>query len=102
MIGVANGRCFGGGIPAFPPADIADGMMDIMLTKKLRRRQIIPVLGKLLKGMHENHPYVQFLKAKEVTFHFDRPTPASADGEVMEKTEFSVAVRPGALNVVVP
>ncbi len=102
MINVANGAYFGGGIHAFPPASPVDGYLDVMLVRDLKRRQILPVLPKLIRGGHVGHPYVEFLRCKEVSFSFAEETPMSADGEVFAKRAFTARVLPGALWLSVP
>lgn len=73
-----------------------DGYLDVMLVRDLKRRQILPVLPKLIRGGHVGHPYVEFLRCKEVSFSFAEETPMSADGEVFAKRAFTARVLPGA------
>jgi diacylglycerol kinase (ATP) len=102
MINVANGAYFGGGIHAFPTASPTDGLLDVMLVRDLKRRQILPVLPKLIRGNHVGHPYVEFLRCREVSFSFEKDTPMSADGEVFTREAFTARVQKGALLVSVP
>ena len=84
MICVCNGRYYGGGFNPVPDADPTDGMLDVLLVKKVSRLQVPAVIGKYKNGRYAELPQlVRHFRTKEVTIHCDKPTPVNVDGEVL-------------------
>ena len=102
MVGIGNGKFIGGGIPVFAPAETDDGYLNLMLANNLTRRQLIPVMGILMRGKHENHPYVRFFKVKSAVFQFEESIPCSADGEMMHRQSFTAQIMERAIDVILP
>ena len=84
MICVCNGRYYGGGFNPVPDADPNDGMLDVLLVKKVSRLQVPAVIGKYKNGRYAELPQlVRHFRTKEVTIRCDKPTPVNVDGEVL-------------------
>ncbi|MFV0412592.1 MAG: diacylglycerol/lipid kinase family protein [Oscillospiraceae bacterium] len=49
---VCNGQTYGGGYRAAPEADLQDGVLDIILVKKISRLSIAGIIGKYKQGKH--------------------------------------------------
>lgn len=49
---VCNGQTYGGGYRAAPMAKLNDGVLDIILVKKMSRLRIAQIIGKYKKGQH--------------------------------------------------
>lgn len=47
-----NGRYYGGGFKPSPAASITDGLIDLMIVKKVSRLKFIALVGKYKKGKH--------------------------------------------------
>ncbi len=91
---VCNGRFYGGGFNPIPDADPADGMLDVLLVKKLSRAQIPAVIGKYKNGRYkELGSYATYYRTNRVVIHCDKPTPVNVDGELRtaQVVEMSVA-----------
>ena len=83
MICACNGRYYGGGFNPVPFADPCDGMMDVLLVKKVSRLQVPVVIGKYKAGRFQELPHlVRHFRVKELTIHCDKPTPINLDGEL--------------------
>ena len=83
MICACNGRYYGGGFNPVPFADPCDGMMDVLLVKKVSRLQVPAVIGKYKAGRFRELPHlVRHFRVKELTIHCDKPTPINLDGEL--------------------
>ena len=83
MICVCNGRFYGGGFNPVPEADPTDGLLDVLLVKKVSRLQVAGVVGKYKAGRYRELPQlVRHFKTKEVTIHCDKPTSINLDGEL--------------------
>ena len=94
MICVCNGRFYGGGFNPVPTADPADGMLDVLLVKKVSRLQVPAVIGKYKGGRYQELPeLVRYFRTDSVKITCDKPTAINLDGELRmaEVIEMSVA-----------
>ena len=93
MICVCNGRYYGGGFNPVPEADPADGLLDVLLVKKVSRLQVPGVVGKYKDGRYKELPHlVRHYRTKNVKVICDKPTPISLDGEIRTAAEISISV----------
>ena len=91
---VCNGRYYGGGFNPVPEADPADGLLDVLLVKKVTRAQVPLVIGKYKDGRYkELSQLVRHLRVKELKVRCDKATPVNLDGEVRmaQVVDFKVA-----------
>ena len=83
MICVCNGRYYGGGFNPVPTADPSDGLLDVLLVKKVSRMQVPLVIGKYKDGRYAELPeLVRYFKTRSVKITCDKPTPINLDGEL--------------------
>ena len=83
FICVCNGRFYGGGFNPVPEADPTDGLLDVLLVKKVKRMEIPGIIGKYKSGRYQELPeYVRHLKTDSIKIICDRVTPVNLDGEV--------------------
>ena len=81
---VCNGRYYGGGFNPVPEADPADGMLDVLLVKKVSRAQVPSIIGKYKDGRYAELPdLVQHFRTKAIKITCDKPTPVNVDGEAI-------------------
>ena len=93
MICVCNGRYYGGGFNPVPEADPTDGMLDVLLVKKVSRLQVAGVVGKYKAGRYKELPHlVRHFRTKKVKIICDKPTPINLDGELRTATEITMSV----------
>ena len=91
---VCNGRFYGGGFNPVPEADPADGMLDVLLVKKVSRAQVPFIIGKYKNGRYkELSDIARYIKTDRVKIICDKPTAINMDGEmrVAQTVEMSVA-----------
>ena len=80
---VCKGRFYGGGFNPVPEADPADGLLDVLLVKKVSRLQVPLVIGKYKGGRYAQLPQlVRHLRTKELKIRCDKATPINLDGEL--------------------
>ena len=80
---VCSGRYYGGGFNPVPEADPADGMLDVLLVKKVSRTQVPFLIGKYKNGRHrELSEVARYIKTDRVKITCDKPTPINMDGEL--------------------
>ncbi|MBQ3543154.1 MAG: diacylglycerol kinase family lipid kinase [Oscillospiraceae bacterium] len=94
FICACNGRFYGGGFNPVPEADPTDGMMDVLLVKKVSLLQVPGIIGKYKNGRYRELPdLVTHYRTDKVTVRCDKPTPINLDGELRtaQTAEFSIA-----------
>lgn len=94
MICVCNGRFYGGGFNPVPQADPTDGILDVLVVKSVKRRQVPGVVGKYKNGRYRELPeLVRHISTNKLTIICDGPTAVNLDGELRhaERLEISVA-----------
>ena len=80
---VANARYYGGGFYAIPDAQPDDGLLDILLVKKLRLWQIPTALAKYKAGRYkELGSIARHIRTDRITIRCDRESPINLDGEI--------------------
>ena len=80
---VCNGRFYGGGFNPVPEADPADGMLDVLLVKKVSRMQVPMVIGKYKDGRYAELPHlVRHVRTDKLRIRCDKATPVNLDGEL--------------------
>ena len=83
MICACTGRFYGGGFNPVPDADPTDGMMEVLLVKKVSRLQVAQVVGKYKKGLYKNYPQlIRHFRTDHLRITCDKPTPINLDGEL--------------------
>jgi YegS/Rv2252/BmrU family lipid kinase len=101
-VAVANSGVFGGGMYLVPGASMDDGLLDVVLTEASPKRKYLAGLPRVFKGTHVDDPALTFLRAREVSFHADRPFTAFADGDPIVDLPATFRVVPRSLRVLVP
>jgi diacylglycerol kinase family enzyme len=93
LICVCNGRYYGGGFNPVPTADPTDGLLDVLLVKKVSRLKVSAVIGKYKSGRYPELPdIVRHIRTKAVTILCDKPTPINLDGELRMAQEVKMSV----------
>ncbi|MBO5317881.1 MAG: diacylglycerol kinase family lipid kinase [Oscillospiraceae bacterium] len=94
LICACNGRFYGGGFNPVPDADPTDGLMDVLLVKKVSRWKVLEVIGKYKDGKYGELPaLVRHFRTGRVRILCDGPTPINLDGELRtaREVEFRIA-----------
>jgi YegS/Rv2252/BmrU family lipid kinase len=101
MLAAANGETYGGAFRLAPGADIADGMLDLMVADRLSRAGILGFIPHAIRGTHVGRRGITFLRARRVRVEAEQPLVVHADGEILERaaTRLDIEVLPGALLV---
>lgn len=109
---VCNARHYGGGYNAAPYATLDDGMLDVILVKKISRLLIASIIGKYKKGIHLQQgavapalqKYMTYVRAREVLIQplGTEPFILNVDGECGPAPRLYARVLPGAARFVLP
>ena len=93
MVCVCNGRYYGGGFYAVPEADPRDGILDVLLVKKVTRSQVPGLIGKYKAGRYKELPeYITHYRTDHLEIHSPTPTAVNLDGELKMETDIHMAV----------
>lgn len=98
VIAAANGGIIGGGIPIAPDARADDGLMDIVIVDKIKKRHLIPRLAGLMKGKILTFPETHCFRASSISFSAPGMR-LNADGEILAESAVSARILPGALMI---
>ena len=94
LICACNGRFYGGGFNPVPDADPTDGLLDVLVIKKVSRLQVAKVIGKYKNGQYKQLKHlVRHFRTDKVRIFCDKSTPINLDGELRtaQTVEMSVA-----------
>ena len=112
MAAVCNGVSYGGGFRAAPLARMDDGLLDLVLVKKVSRLRIARVVGMYKAGEHfhngrirpELADVISFTRAKQAEIHSmdGQPVIINVDGECQPALKLETAVLPAAGRAALP
>jgi len=88
MISVANGTQYGGGFKVAPDAKIDDGLLDIVLIKKIHPIKRLFYVPKVEKGKHMHLDVVEHVRTSDLIVEYDTVILVHMDGEVFEAKKF--------------
>jgi diacylglycerol kinase (ATP) len=101
LVAVGNGPSYGGGMLVLDGAVIDDGLLDVLVLRKISRPELLRVFPKVYTGAHLEHPAVEVRRARRVTLAAPNIV-AYADGERVAPLPLTVEVVPGGLRVLAP
>jgi diacylglycerol kinase (ATP) len=103
LAAAANGRYFGGGMHIAPDALPDDGLLDLVVIRKLSKAALIAALPSLYRGTHVAHPAVSVIRAARIEA---RPGPGETtpvwidvDGEGLGVLPLSIELLPQAVTL---
>jgi diacylglycerol kinase (ATP) len=103
MVAFANTPVFGGGMRIAPGARVDDGLLDLVVVREVRRRELLRVFPRVYRGGHVGHPAVVAARTAAATIEVERPETCYGDGEpivLVGPQPLRIAVRTAALRVV--
>ena len=93
LICACNGRYYGGGFNPVPEADPTDGLLDVLLIKKVSRLQVGKVIGKYKSGRYKELPQlVRHFRTDKVKIICDKLTSINLDGELRTAKEVTMSI----------
>jgi len=90
MLGVGNGKQFGGGMKVCPDAKVDDGLMDISIIIMPEDGKIFPILPPFVKGKHKNIKAIQSYKCKKIAVKTSKPV--QLDGEIYKDLDMTCQI----------
>jgi YegS/Rv2252/BmrU family lipid kinase len=102
LIGVGNGRFYGGRFPAFPKARLDDGLLDVTVIPRVNPITILRVLLALQRDRLADCSAALCLQTSELRLRASDGTPWHVEGDIAGDLPVSIGLRPRALRVVGP
>jgi diacylglycerol kinase (ATP) len=97
-----NGKYGGGGMYTAPGADLADGLLDVLVVGDMSRPKLLYSLPRIYKGTHLTIKNVSMKKAKEIEIKSLGPKMhLQADGDLLGELPARFRILPSALNIIV-
>ena len=103
LLCVCNGRYYGGGFMPVGCAMPDDGVLDMLLVKKVGLFTFLRLVGKYAKGLYRQYPeLITEHHGQELFFSAREPVIAVVDGEVMRDCSFTVRLSEKKVNFFYP
>lgn len=103
LVCACNGRYYGGGFNPVPEAEPDDGLMDVLIVKKVSRLIFIMLIGKYAKGRYsELSSYIDHYRCTEIAFESEDELAVNVDGEAVFSSTPTFRMEPGAINFIFP
>ena len=97
---VMNGSRYGGGFYISPQSQVADGVANILVGRRVSRLGLLPLMARVLRGRHLGHDKVMHVRGRCVTLRWAEPMPLHLDGDLFpEVVGLEVKVLPRAVTL---
>ncbi len=102
LVGIGNGRFYGGRFPAFPKARLDDGLLDVTAVPRVNPLTLLRVLLALQRDRLADCSAAHCFQTSELRLRATDGTPWHVEGDVAGDLPVSIGIRSRALQVVAP
>lgn len=99
---VGNGRLYGGPFPFFKHAALDDGLLDVIVFKRLGYLEIIKYLQDVVFSSDIRVPEVEYFQTRHLRVESDQTVPVEIDGELVGNCPVEFTLQNRALRVLAP
>ena len=99
---VGNGRLYGGRFPFFKQAVMNDGLLDVIVFKRLSYVDIIRYLQDVVFTPQISSPEVEYFQTRRLRVTSAETVPVEIDGELIGNCPVEFRIRAGGLRVLTP
>jgi diacylglycerol kinase family enzyme len=99
---VGNGRLYGGPFPFFKQAVIDDGLLDVVLFKRLGFLEIIKYLHDVVFSSDIRVPEIEYFQTRQLRVSSEQDVPVELDGELAGNCPVDFQMHEKALPVLSP
>jgi diacylglycerol kinase family enzyme len=100
-INVANGPCYGSGKNPVATAMPDDGLLDMLVVRKMGPFQVLRLMPHYLQGEYYKYPRACFLRRiKKITIRSESPLLVNMDGEAFFDSRITIEIIPQAIKMV--
>lgn len=98
---IANGRFVAHGLPIAPTADPGDGLLDVILVRKLNGAELAVLAAVIVLGKHLSSHDIIFRRAKKIAVRSNPGMWFNVDGELIGSAPAVFQIMPRALKFIV-
>lgn len=102
FVEVANSSYTGTSFLIAPKARLDDGLLDVVLLKRISRIGLLRLFRTVFDGSHLRHPQVEYLQVRSITVTEPIPGQLVPDGEILGRSPASFECLPGAVRFLWP
>jgi diacylglycerol kinase (ATP) len=99
---VGNGRLYGGPFPFFKHAVIDDGLLDVVVFKRLGYLEIIKYLQDVVFSSDIRVPEIEYFQTRKLRVDSDQSVPVELDGELVGNCPVEFKMQGRSLRVLAP
>ena len=99
---VGNGRLYGGPFPFFKHAALDDGLLDVIVFKRLGYLEIIKYLQDVVFSSEIRVPEIEYFQTRRLRVESDQMVPVEVDGELVGNCPVEFCLQERSLRVLVP
>jgi YegS/Rv2252/BmrU family lipid kinase len=99
---IGNGRFYGGPIAFFKKARVDDGLLDVLIFKKMGHLDLARYFAHIVMGRHTSLSDVEYFQAEKVQMHSADNVPVEVDGELTTELPVTFRISSKKLRVAVP
>ncbi len=99
LLAAGNTQFYAGGMKICPSASPFDGRFEIIWVKAISPFGVLPLLAKVFRGTHVNHPKVKVLSAPELTVTGPDRLWVHADGELIGHLPITIQTIPHGIRM---
>jgi YegS/Rv2252/BmrU family lipid kinase len=99
---IGNGRLYGGPFPFFKQAVIDDGLLDVLVFRKLSYLDMMRYLQDVIFRSEITSPEVDYLRTPALRVTSDEAVPVEVDGELIGNCPVEFKMQPHGLRVFAP
>ncbi len=99
---VGNGRFYGGPFPFFKQAVIDDGLLDVLVFKRLNYLQMIRYLQDVIFSSQITSPEVEYFQTPALRVSSEEAVPVEIDGELIGNCPVEFTIKRHGLRVLAP
>ena len=99
---IGNGRLYGGPFPFFKHAALDDGLLDVIVFKRLGYLEIIKYLQDVVFSSDIRVPEIEYFQTRQLRVESDQTVPVEIDGELVGNCPVEFTLQNRALRVLAP
>lgn len=102
LVAVGNGKQAGGGFQVAPRAELADGLLDLVLVPAVTFPELGQLASELMNVGVEENQYILYRQLSSFELHFADEFQFNLDGEPLRATRFTFDILPQHLPLILP
>ncbi|MFH1137456.1 MAG: diacylglycerol kinase family protein [Pseudomonadota bacterium] len=97
-----NSKSYGGGMKITPAAEMDDGLIDVVIVRKVGIPTLLRTMPLVFSGGHVRHPAILSLRTTRAEISSPDKMDLYGDGEFIAPAPVTLEIRPASLRVIVP